>query len=326
MVTRSTNTLAGARRAHPNVVAVRSNVSRHSADITSKTRSRIPPKTASDAKIPFASEAGRLQPTGSSDTRYRMASRCYRARFLTHTGVAPGEVVGSGVVVELPTMSTRSIAATPVPQPASRAVAPDLRRSCARLSVRRIAVASAAWTSRGSRRCPPASTTTRGPGRCPHPHAPGRIRDLAARDERGPQIEPMTSGSMAERSCLTRAQKSPNYGVTPVKAADILLTSTARDARSPSRISPKRASDLLFHFVAGAGFEPATSGRDRPLRTGLDDHGSPRVYAERPHGPLRIVSEQYGMATYCKWLVSGRGSNPTGRRPRERSGACRFRG
>src|SRR5204863_3750017 len=48
--------------------------------------------------------------------------------------------------------------------------------------------------------------------------------------------------------------------------------------------------DLRFAPVAGAGFEPATSGRDRPLRPSLDDHGPLRVYAGRPHGHLRECS------------------------------------
>ena len=54
--------------------------------------------------------------------------------------------------------------------------------------------------------------------------------------------------------------------------------------------------------VAGAGFEPATSGRDRALRRGSEDPESPRVYAERPRGPLRSVTEPGGSSR----TVSGR--------------------
>jgi len=35
------------------------------------------------------------------------------------------------------------------------------------------------------------------------------------------------------------------------------------NVRGGLRIAPKTACDLRFHLVAGAGFEPATSGRDR---------------------------------------------------------------
>ena len=68
---------------------------------------------------------------------------------------------------------------------------------------------------------------------------------------------------------------------------------------------------------AGTGFEPVSSGRDRALRTGLDDHGSLRLYAEMPRGPHRSLLEQHGNAADCKWPVSGRGSTPTSRRASE---------
>ena len=42
--------------------------------------------------------------------------------------------------------------------------------------------------------------------------------------------------------------------------ADILLAWALENAKGSFRITPKTASELRFHFVAGAGFEPATSG------------------------------------------------------------------
>jgi len=55
---------------------------------------------------------------------------------------------------------------------------------------------------------------------------------------------------------ILRYDRSPSVGVAAM-SADILLTSSARGG---SRIPPKTASDLVFLCVAGAGFEPATSG------------------------------------------------------------------
>jgi hypothetical protein len=50
------------------------------------------------------------------------------------------------------------------------------------------------------------------------------------------------------------------------------------------------------------GFEPGSSGRDRALRRGLEDRASPRVYAGRPRGPPRSLTERNG-----SWrTVSGR--------------------
>ena len=43
-------------------------------------------------------------------------------------------------------------------------------------------------------------------------------------------------------------------------SADILLTLALNKQRARLRISPKAGPDLRFYFVAGAGFEPATSG------------------------------------------------------------------
>jgi hypothetical protein len=62
----------------------------------------------------------------------------------------------------------------------------------------------------------------------------------------------------------------------------------AARARRRSRLSAKAKNPLTLRIIAGqrallllagAVFEPATSGRDRPLRRNLDDPGSPRVYA-----------------------------------------------
>src|SRR5215210_6131974 len=70
--------------------------------------------------------------------------------------------------------------------------------------------------------------------------------------------------------------------------------------RNALRLGDQRSPSLKF--VAGAGFEPATSGRDRELRRGSEDRGSPRFYAERPRGPLRSLTEPHGL-----WRsVSGR--------------------
>src|SRR5680860_1494069 len=74
-------------------------------------------------------------------------------------------------------------------------------------------------------------------------------------------------------------------------------------ARRPARPSMKFIAD-------GGGIEPEASGFHQQLRSGLDDHGSLRVYAERPRGLLRSVTEQHGIVTDCKWPVYGRGSNP----------------
>ena len=59
-------------------------------------------------------------------------------------------------------------------------------------------------------------------------------------------------------SCATPRQPSePRAPRRLLTDADKLRS---RDAKGGSRISPKTALDLRFHSVAGAGFEPATSG------------------------------------------------------------------
>jgi hypothetical protein len=50
---------------------------------------------------------------------------------------------------------------------------------------------------------------------------------------------------------------SPIRGRSEAMSADILLTPNAKDPPAKLR---ERAFDLRFYFVAGAGFEPATSG------------------------------------------------------------------
>jgi len=60
---------------------------------------------------------------------------------------------------------------------------------------------------------------------------------------------------------FARLRHSPHGSLTQgypeAMSADIVLTS---HVRSPLAKPGKRASDLRFYFVAGAGFEPATSG------------------------------------------------------------------
>jgi hypothetical protein len=85
------------------------------------------------------------------------------------------------------------------------------------------------------------------------------------------------------------------------------------------------ASRAGLRWSQDKGDRTARSRQDRDLNLspldeiwcygeGLEDRGSPRVYAERPRGLLPSVVEQYGIATDRKWPVSGHGSNPTWRR------------
>ena len=65
-----------------------------------------------------------------------------------------------------------------------------------------------------------------------------------------------------------RQQESALMGASPRTSVDVLPQRLPTDCpqaciehiKGGSRISPETASDLVFLFVAGAGFEPATSG------------------------------------------------------------------
>jgi hypothetical protein len=81
-----------------------------------------------------------------------------------------------------------------------------------------------------------------------------------------PRTPPLTSGSSPERTPTFR-REGLKFGCP---LADIVLKPHQKRIRGGLRKTPGTASDLLFYLVAGAGFEPATSGRHQRRR---DNYG-----------------------------------------------------
>lgn len=86
------------------------------------------------------------------------------------------------------------------------------------------------------------------------------------------------STNVQRRSCRTRGNRRVLAHNCPQTVAE--------NEKDSSRISPETASDLVFLFVAGAGYEPATSGLDRRLadryRTLRDAAGSSVLMRRTP--------------------------------------------
>ena len=108
------------------------------------------------------------------------------------------------------------------------------------------------------------------------------------------------SGPARSRDAPRRPLPYPARGASRSLREGLLAGSWQSDHSNAFRLGDQRSPSLKF--VAGAGFEPATSGTDRAIRSDLEDRESPRIYAERPRGPLRSVTEPHG-----SWRsVSGR--------------------
>jgi hypothetical protein len=130
-------------------------------------------------------------------------------------------------------------------------------------------------------RAPPAGA--RLPQACAFP----RCRDLIPRDPVS-GIKSFVPAQRADLRVCIGVQRRPCEFV----AGFWPVGSNPRENEAGPELRFRRSGPVFF--VAGAGFEPATSGRDRALRRGLEDRRSPRVYAERPRGPLRSVTEPDG--------------------------------
>ena len=128
----------------------------------------------------------------------------------------------------------------------------DKRRSTARVSVR-------LSVSRSDRRERPGLDGVRTPRLgASSPNAPDlwvkhacSFRSDATRGPRRPWVSILIHGRPASFKSVSRQ---------PRRLAHICPQTAAENAKGGPRISPETASDLLLLLVAGAGFEPATSG------------------------------------------------------------------